>query len=325
MTVAGFFASLAKILATAPKWLKAYFSDEKGQTMDASSENIQKYGNIRAKGDVNIKNINVNIMVDPTSPEYSSDQFRNFLGETSKEISSHSGLALGLDEGFAQGVESRSSLPLTEDQKTQIKKFTDAGWNLDKINSIILAYRIINAEDAGKISEAKQLMDSAFKGRKRALNRKMYNLARSGYLQDFVLDLFLSGKYKGDEAISKTLEYFPDAIFLDVLFMEDNLIGELQRREKEKVNKVSVYARSTRRIEIMDQGYKKYLKNKIDAATHSSDKTISIYKIKKKTSYKLGDNDGETLLLELDEVPNRPKALKPLMDSAEYVFLNDKK
>ena len=292
-----FFAFLAGKIGSASKWLRAYFSDEDGQIRDASPDNTVKYGNIRASGDVNINNVNMNLVVDTTSPEYSHDQFMEILAEISKQISSHSGLSLGLDEDFVEGAESRSSSPLTEKQKNQLKGFIKVGWNLDKINSIATAYRIINAEDAGKFVQAGKLMDSAFKGRKKVLNRKMYNLARAGYLDRFAVDVLFSPEYGNDESISSVLEYFPDAIFLDQDFLEEDLIVELMRREKEKVQRVSVYARGRRKIEIMENGYDKYLGSKIDTGTRDSTNKRTLFMIEKKMLYKLGDGEAENLEL----------------------------
>ncbi len=301
MSLEAFFTFLAARVASASNWLRAYFSDEKGQTKDASPENIVRFWKMKTSGDVNITNINVNIVADPTSPEYSKDQLREILRKVSEQVSAHSGLAVGLEEGIVEGVENRSASPLTEIQKNHVKKFTEAGWGEDKISSIITAYRIINAEDAEKFIEAKQITDSAFSGRKKVLNRKMYNLARSGYLGRFAFDLLFSAQYKTDEAISQILNYFPDAIFLDQDFLEDDLNAELLRRQKEAVNRVSVYARGKRRIEVMEHGYSRYLKSRVDLRTDSSSNKKSLYMIERKMSYRLGDSDAETLDLRLTE------------------------
>ncbi len=302
MSLEAFFAFLAARVASAAKWLRAYFSDEKGQTQDASPENIVKYSKIKTSGDVHITNINLNLVADPTAPEYSKVQLNEILRKVSEQISAHSGLAVGLEEGIVKGVENRSASPLTEIQKNYVKKFTEAGWGKDKISSIITAYRIINAEDANKFIEAKQIMESAFSGRKKVLDRKMYNLARSGYLGRFAFDLLFSAKYKTDEAISQTLNYFPDAIFLDQDFLEDDLNAELLRRQKEAVNRVSVYARGKRRIEVMEHGYSQYLKSRVDMNSDSSSNKKSLYMIERKMPYRIGDSDAETLELILTDI-----------------------
>lgn len=302
MLLEAFFTFVAERVATASKWLKAYFSDEKGQTKDASPENISRYGKIRASGDVNITNISLNLVADQASPEFSKEELREILAEIANQISSHSGLALGLDENFITGIESRVVSPVTEVQKNQVKVFTEAGWKRDKINSIITAYRIINAEDAGKFVEAKQLLDSASKGRKRVLNRKMYNLARAGYLERFAFDLLFSAQYKGDENISGILDYFPDAIFLDQDFLEEDLNIELLRREKEGVRRVSVYARNRRRIEIMEIGYHQYLRSKVELEAGETGNKRALFMIEKKMAYTLGDSEAETMDLRFREL-----------------------
>ncbi len=242
------------------------------------------------------------MVADPTSPEYSKDQLMEILAKVVEQISSHSGLALGLEESIVEGVENRSSSPLTEIQKNHIKKFTEAGWKMDKISSIKMAYRIINAEDGDKFIEAKQIMDSAFSGRKKVINRKMYNLARSGYLERFAIDLLFSSQYRNDEAISQVLSYFPEAIFLDQDFLKYDLNEELLRREKEGVNRVSVYARGRSRIEVMEYGYNQYLKSKVETETNNKSNGKLLYMIERKMPYRLGESDAETLDLRLTKV-----------------------
>ncbi len=302
MPISAFFAFLAKALKSASTWLKIYFF-EKGQAKEATPENLVKFGRIKADGDVNVTNINVNLVVDPTSEEYSKDKLREILEEASRQVSEHSGLALGIsDTKIVEGVEGRAVLPLTDIQKNQVNKFSKAGWGRDKISSVIIAFRIINAEDTDRFREAEQLMDSAFTGRKGVINRKMYNLARSGYLERFAFDLLISAQYTTDKAISRILDYFPDAIFLDYYFLEEDLNAELVKREQEDVKQVSVYARSKRRVEIMERGYKQYLISKGDSTENTSTKMNLVYVVERKMLYKLGDSEAETLDLRLKSI-----------------------
>ena len=302
MLLETFFTFIAEEVGAAAKWIKSSFSDENGQIKDASPESISKYGKIVASGNVNITNINLNLTVDKNSPDFSKERLNVILDAIGKQISSHSGIALGLDENFITGIESMAKFPLTEVQKNQVKAFTDAGWKREKINSIISAYRIINAEDSGKFVEAKQLLDSASKGRKKVLNRKMYNLARAGYLERFAFDLLFSAEYKGDESISSILDYFPDAIFLDQDFLEEDLNNGLLRREKEGVKRVSVYARNKKRIEIMKSGYEEYIKSKMNFDDKETPNKKSLFTIERKMSYKLGDSEAETMDLRFIEL-----------------------
>ncbi len=302
MLLETFFTFIAEEVGAAAKWIKSSFSDENGQIKDASPESISKYGKIVASGNVNITNINLNLIVDKNSPDFSKERFNVILDAIGKQISSHSGIALGLDENFITGFESMAKFPLTEVQKNQVKVFTDAGWKREKINSIISAYRIINAEDSGKFVEAKQLLDSASKGRKKVLNRKMYNVARAGYLERFAFDLLFSAEYKGDESISSILDYFPDAIFLDQDFLEEDLNNGLLRREKEGVKRVSVYARNKKRIEIMKSGYEEYIKSKMNFDDKEMPNKKSLFTNERKMSYKLGDSEAETMDLRFIEL-----------------------
>lgn len=301
MTLLAFFSFLASKVAGAQKWLKAYFSDENGQSQDASPENLIKFGKMKNSGEMNITNINLNLVVDPTSPEYSKQQLDELLREVSKHINDHSGLALGLDENIVEGIQNGRTSALTETQKNQIKLFTKAGWKKDKISSIITAYRIINAEEAEKYMEAKEIMDSAFSGRKKVLNRKIYNLARSGYLDRFAFDLLFSAQKMGETAIAQILNYFPEAIFLDQDFLVDDLNTELLKREREEVKNVSVYARGKKRMETMEKGYGQYLNLKTGFGTSSPINKTFLYMIERKMLYKIGNNEAETLDLTLNE------------------------
>ena len=145
-------------------------------------------------------------------------------------------------------------------------------------------------------------MDAASKGRKKVLNRKMYNLARAGYLERFAFDLLFSAQYKGDESISSILDYFPDAIFLDQDFLEEDLNIGLLRREKEGVKRVSVYARNRKRIDIMKSGYNEYVKSKMKLDDRETANKKSLFMIEKKMSYKLGDSEAETMDLRFREL-----------------------
>jgi hypothetical protein len=227
------------------------------------------------------------------------------LKEISNHVKNHSGIALGLEDNFTSGAANFSKIKLNDTQENQIKKFKEAGWKMDKISSIKTAFRIINAEDSGKASEAKQIMDSAFTGRKRIMNRKMYNLARAGYMDRFALDLFFSTRYNGDESISNILENFPEAIFLDQDFMVYDLESEFIEREKDGIPQVSVYARGKRRVEVIEKGYMGYLNNKKEAIEGKHDTKIKVYMITQKMPYKICDNESMTIDLMLSELPEK--------------------
>ncbi len=45
------------------------------------------------------------------------------------------------------------------------------------------------------------------------MNKKFYNLARSGYLEGFAMQLLVSSELHSDEAITNILDYFSEALF----------------------------------------------------------------------------------------------------------------
>ena len=48
---------------------------------------------------------------------------------------------------------------------------------------------------------------------KKTMNKKFYNLARSGYLEGFAMQLLVSSELHSDEAITNILDYFSEALF----------------------------------------------------------------------------------------------------------------
>lgn len=54
MSLEAFFAFLAERVASASKWLRVYFSDEKGTTEDATPTSIVKFGKNKSSGNINI-------------------------------------------------------------------------------------------------------------------------------------------------------------------------------------------------------------------------------------------------------------------------------
>jgi hypothetical protein len=292
-----FVAFLASKMGAASDWLKVFFKDPRGNLKEATSQNLIKYGKMKAEGNISVTNFNLNVVVDPKSRSYSKDQLKEILSEVSKQISGHSGLAIELDKA----VEEVSKFEITDIQRNQVKMFVKAGWSKDKINSIKTAFRIINLEDGNKFVEANQLMESAFNGRKHHLNRKLYNLARAGYLESFSLDLLFSPTMRSDKAISDILEYFPAAIFLDVDFLAEDMVEELIKRGLEKVPRVSIFARSKMRIKVMEEGYTQYLKKETEDMGENPSKPRYIFMLDSKIPYKIGESDSERMDLYLKE------------------------
>jgi hypothetical protein len=246
----------------------------------------------------NVNNLNINLIVDKTSEAYSEESKTELLKSISELISGHAGPALDFDNS----VEIVTSTSLTEIQKNQIKEFKKAGWTKDKIHSIKTAFKIVNLEDRGHVVEASNLMASAFNGSKQALNRKFYNLARAGYLDSFALDLLYSGNLHSDEGITKILDYFSEAIFLDQDFYRENLVDDLNKRENENVKRITVYARGHARIQEMELGYNLYLGSKIKSGDKEKGNRRDLYILESKESYQLGKTDCERLVLVFREL-----------------------
>lgn len=294
MPILTFFTLLANKLSSAAGLLKVLFKDAKGQAKEASPEYVTKYGKMVAAGDISIRNINPIIVF---NMEYPKDEKEEILKQISDEISGHSGVAVSFDKGILVA----SGTALEEVQKGQIKSFRKAGWSKDKIASIKIAFKIINLEDGEMYEETKQLMNSAFSGRQGNLNRKFYNLARAGYLDRFALDLMFSSSLQSDDAISQIIDYFPEALFLDQDFQPTDMISSLEQRKKERIVKISIYARGRQRINMMNTGYTHYLNKNVNSKDNSVGKPLELYMIDSKTSYKIGDSQAERLDVVLRE------------------------
>ncbi|MDA8142595.1 MAG: hypothetical protein M0T81_01275 [Thermoplasmatales archaeon] len=296
--IAAFFSTLATKIVTISDWFKVLFKDEKGGKREASPEVITKYGKMRAEGDINVTNINPTIIINPRAPGYSKEELSNIVAEVGRLISDHL-MGLEFDENFDSALKGRSSAELTDEQRNKIKLFQKAGWSRDKIGSLATAFRIANLEDSGKTLESSFLMREAFDGRKEEVNRKLYNLTRAGYIDRFALDLTFQPLSWTDENISKILDYFPDAVFLDQDFIVDDMVKELLKREKDSVTRVTLYARGKGRIEIMEKGYNQYLSLKISTASGDdgkrTGKEITLFMFDRKLVYKIGDTDAEAI------------------------------
>ncbi len=290
MVLPPFIYLLVDKLKTGGNWLKAYLKDNEGETKEISSENISKIQSVSSGRDTNINNYFLNIVIDKDSSNYSGDQVGEILKQASKDVSSHSGIAIGFDRGMTIARQTK----LDQRQTNHIKLFRNAGWSKDKIMSIRTAYKIINLEDSGSYEKANQLMESAFNGTKREQNRKLYNLARSGYLEGFAFNIMMSAEMHSDKAISKVLDYFPEAIFMDLDFSANDMIMELEERLKNGIHRVSVFARGLKRIEVMEMGYNNYIDWKTSKGYKPKEK-IRIYGIDSKIKYKLGDSEAQRI------------------------------
>ncbi len=294
MSVELFFTLLATKIASAAGKITAYFKHPDDGIKEASPESIVKFGKLKAAGDVSIINVNLNVKFEPGPNGTSKADKDEILAELAKLISTHK-VALGLEDDFETTFEHTSRTPLTDTQSEQLKLFKKAGWSSDKINSVQTAFRLINLEDSGKFKIANIVKKSAFSGRKEVLNRKLYNLARSGYTDRFAMDLMFSPLSWTDIKMNKILEHFPDAVFVDGNFIAQDMVGELLGREKEEISHVTLYARGETRIRLMEEGYNQYMTWKVEQAEANNKREVNLFWFDRKQQYTIADSNAESI------------------------------
>jgi hypothetical protein len=297
MSVTTFLATVAKVVGKAGEWLKVYFQAKTGEKREASPNSIIKIAKKASTGEIKISYYYFNLVADKSSPRYNEESVQKVLDSASQLVKEHAGIVM-LDDS----IPISRVATVTDTQQNQLKLFRKVGWSPDKINSIRVAFKIVNLEDHGSYEEAKKLMESAFNGRKRVLNKKFYNLARAGYLNGFALDIVMGGGPRDDDKINALLEYFPPAIFIDESFGPTEMIDELKRRKSNEVLSVNLYARGQRRIEVMEDAYGQYLKEEISQAEKGKIKRITIYMLNKKTLHKIGPVDAEDIEVTLKDL-----------------------
>jgi hypothetical protein len=293
-----FFLSLFKKWPSFKNWLKLYITGENGKTQELSRDNLVKLGDNAKSGDIKIiNNYYVAFDANKSSKDYDNNVKNEMIEQVEKLVDEHSAVYF-----FDINLFIPRNVKLSDTQRNQINKFKSVGWSSDKINSIRVAFKIMNLEDSGSYEDAKELMKSAFDGRKRVMNRKFYNLARAGYLNQFILDILTGGALNSHDKISKYLEYFPPAIFVDEDFLSIDLLKELEKREKDSVKYVAIYSRGKNRIEIMEKAYGGYLKQKISQVENKKNKRIKLYILTRKNSYTIGQTDAESIDLSLEDM-----------------------
>jgi hypothetical protein len=297
MSVATFLATIAKVASRAGEWLKVFFKTKTGEKREASPNNMVSIAKRASVGEIQINNYYLDIVVDKKSPRYDKELAQEVFDNVGQLVRGHSGIVI-LDDS----IPISRAAAITETQQNQLKLFRKVGWSPDKINSVRVAFKIVNLEDHGSYEDAKKLMDSAFNGRKRMLNKKFYNLARAGYLNGFALDIVMGGGPRDDGMINALLEYFPPAIFIDESFGRAEMIAELKRRKLDKVSSVYLYARGRRRIEVMEDAYGLYLKEEISQAEKGKIDRITLYMLNKKTLHKIGPVDAEDMEVVLKDL-----------------------
>jgi len=273
--------TLLKLIKRGVSWLKVE-PETKDINFNSPNERIS----------INNRNIgNLTININKGAQDFKQEDLDTVLASAADDIKNKRGIGLAFDPSLSIAT----GQSLTTMQRNQIKLFKQANWGADKIASIRIAFKIINLEDTAKYEEASKLMESAFNGRKRVMNKKLYNLARAGYLEGFAFQLMFSNELHSDGAINKKLEYFPEAIFIDDGMDVPKFIQELQRREREGVNRVAVYARGDNHIKNFDYFYDQYTTSTLKKGAEG----VRFYILTSRENYKIGANDAVRIQLEL--------------------------
>ncbi len=266
------------------KWLTVR-PDKPDINFNTSDQNI-RIDHLRAQ--------NITININKEAKDYDPVVAQEIFTALQNDIKNHEEIGLQFDPSLSIATNQK----LTSTQRHKIDLFKKAGWKPDKVASIKIAFKIINLEDSAQYEEAENLMTSAFDGRKKIMNRKFYNLARSGYLEGFAMQLLVSSELHSDEAITNILDYFPEALFIDEGTDALKFIQDLQRREQGNVRSVAVYARGDNHITSLDYFYGQYLKYSLKNGAEG----INLYILTTREEYKIGASNAVRIELELKSV-----------------------
>lgn len=286
--------TLKKILDKTASWIKILVSNKKnGKTVEINNGNIVEFGKV-IKSSSNINQTVINININTNDPSYNRNFVKEILGDIGQEIDKHGpyGLTFG-DETYL----SRSS-SLNETQISTLKHFKDLNWPKVVLDRLALSYRIINLEDKGDVDGTAKLRRRAFESRYGSEVRKLYNLARAGYMEEFFVNSIVSPIEYKDNRIIGILKDFPRAIFVDEGSVNMDIYAELSEREQRNIPEVTMYARGLR-IATMDDGYYYYIANKIQYQNKQS--TVKFYNIDREEKYKIGMSNAKKTVLFLKE------------------------
>ena len=278
-----FFPKILAMVGKGVDWLKAR-SDKPEIDINSPRQNIKIGKQIGGTVIINIFR---------GAKDYDPSAEKEIFASMSHDIQNHEGIGLLFDSSLSIATGQK----LTPVQRNKIELFKKAGWKPDKLASIKIAFKIINLEDSAQYEEAENLMTSAFNGRKKSMNKKFYNLARAGYLDGFAMQLMLSNELHSDDAITKILDYFPEAIFIDEGTDALKFIQDLQRRTHEKVRSVAVYARGDRHIANLNYFYDQYM-----TLTLKEIDGVPLYILTSSAEYKIASNKAVRIELELRHI-----------------------
>lgn len=287
--LSGVLAKISAYIIPALKWIKVRLLDPKKGTLSTVSNS-----NVKIKGD---NNTVVVLQVDKNSEYYTKEVLRSIIGKVGADIKEHHGYGISLDDSV--GI--LKSTALTDQQLHSISAFKKSRWPDEIITSLKVAYKIVNLEDDEQFEQAKGLMAGSFNGQYGEIVKKLYNLVRAGYMEEFVMNALMSPISYGEDWIKKTLEYFPEAIFVDEMGTLVDIIDELNKRESRKVSKIGLYARG-KRVDVLKKGYSAYLDRRISLMSKGDRLPFYVYIIKKSNEHKIGWSDAIDIVVDLEYV-----------------------
>jgi len=190
----------------------------------------------------NINIVNINILPEQI-PEESNSRKKELLKDIEKEVDKKKGaLNFKKDNKFLTKHLSPQKKELVKNIKKVLK------WDEEKISALFYALRICDLEDDQRCSGAQELYNKINKSKKKDLIKKMYNFARSGYLEGFLFKHIFEPLKFTNEDMDELLKFFPEAIWINEDMIPYNVILELKKRLELKINNVIIYARGNNNI-----------------------------------------------------------------------------
>lgn len=302
MSFIAFLSTLKKYLIPAYSWLKARITNPStGKSLVVSEKNVSNIFSKQVTGDIKITQVNLNLFFDKENPNYNPEVKREFIEELTRSVERHEGIGVSFDESFLI----LRSTSLTPQQRAVISVFRKCEWPEDILSSLSVSYKIINLEDNGQYERAKKLMYEAFRGRSGTTIKKLYNLGRAGYIDEFVLNAKISPLSYDKKWILDTLNYFPEAIFLYDESIPQDVITELHAREVRGIKMVTLYARGTK-IDTLNKGYSEYIDKKVSISKGSERPAFLLYTIYDNEDYTIAWSRAKTLKVKLERVREVP-------------------
>jgi len=296
MSLTGLVLFIKKYASKTFSWLKLSLTDsDTGKTIELTGDNATQI--VGSKDIVINNNTTLNIYINKNDDNYSRESQNDCVGEVGLGIERHEGYGITFD----QGVSVIRNTTLSKQQNEIIKMFKKLGWSEDILKALAIAYKIMILEDQGKHDKAKGLMEEAFRSKQGSNIRKMYNLARSGYIDGFVMGALFSPASYGPKWVLDTLNYFPEAIFVDENSSKIEIVEELRKRHLKAIPKVSLFARG-KKIETLMNGYSMYLDKSFNSSEDRKGSPFQIYLIEEKEDYKIGWSEAKRLVLKLQYV-----------------------